>query len=292
MAVINDEERANDMKENLSVAQLKNKCVDLKKNAISMIYKAQSGHPGGSLSIADFVTACYWHAMDVDPQNPRWVDRDRFVLSKGHTCPAQYAALAMKGYFDMSVLDTLRQEGSILQGHPDMKKCPGIDISTGSLGQGFACAAGMALAAKLDGKDYNVFCAIGDGECNEGEIWEAAGTAYKYKLDNLVAFIDWNNLQLDGTCEEIMPPVDLAKKFEAFGFQVWQIDGNDMEQVVKALDEALTAKNGLPKCIVGKTVKGKGVSYMENQCGWHGVAPNAEQYRQAIEELNGQYVSC
>ena len=280
------------MKENLSVAQLKNKCVDLKKNAISMIYKAQSGHPGGSLSIADFVTACYWHAMDVDPQNPRWIDRDRFVLSKGHTCPAQYAALAMKGYFDMSVLDTLRQEGSILQGHPDMKKCPGIDISTGSLGQGFACAAGMALAAKLDGKDYNVFCAIGDGECNEGEIWEAAGTAYKYKLDNLVAFIDCNNLQLDGTCEEIMPPVDLAKKFEAFGFQVWQIDGNDMEQVVKALDEALTAKNGLPKCIVGKTVKGKGVSYMENQCGWHGVAPNAEQYRQAIEELNGQYVSC
>ena len=256
------------MKENLSVAQLKNKCVDLKKNAISMIYKAQSGHPGGSLSIADFVTACYWHAMDVDPQNPRWVDRDRFVLSKGHTCPAQYAALAMKGYFDMSVLDTLRQEGSILQGHPDMKKCPGIDISTGSLGQGFACAAGMALAAKLD------------------------GTAYKYKLDNLVAFIDWNNLQLDGTCEEIMPPVDLAKKFEAFGFQVWQIDGNDMEQVVKALDEALAAKNGLPKCIVGKTVKGKGVSYMENQCGWHGVAPNAEQYRQAMEELDGQYVSC
>ena len=280
------------MKENLSVAQLKNKCVDLKKNAISMIYKAQSGHPGGSLSIADFVTACYWHAMDVDPQNPRWVDRDRFVLSKGHTCPAQYAALAMKGYFDMSVLDTLRQEGSILQGHPDMKKCPGIDISTGSLGQGFACAAGMALAAKLDGKDYHVFCAIGDGECNEGEIWEATGTAYKYRLDNLIAFIDWNNLQLDGTCEEIMPPVDLARKFEAFGFQVWQIDGNDMEQVVHALDEAMAAKNGLPKCIVGKTVKGKGVSYMENQCGWHGVAPNAEQYRQAIEELNGQYVSC
>lgn len=280
------------MKDNLSVAQLKNKCVDLKKNAISMIYKAQSGHPGGSLSIADFVTACYWHAMDVDPQNPRWIDRDRFVLSKGHTCPAQYAALAMKGYFDMSVLDTLRQEGSILQGHPDMKKCPGIDISTGSLGQGFACAAGMALAAKLDSKDYNVFCAIGDGECNEGEIWEAAGTSYKYKLDNLIAFIDWNNLQLDGTCEEIMPPVDLAKKFEAFGFQVWQIDGNDMEQVVKALDEAMAAKNGLPKCIVGKTVKGKGVSYMENQCGWHGVAPNAEQYRQAMEELDGQYVNC
>lgn len=280
------------MRDDLNITQLQNKCVDLKKNVISMIYKAQSGHPGGSLSIAEFVTACYWHAMDVDPKNPRWEDRDRFVLSKGHTCPAQYAALAMKGFFDMSVLDTLRKEGSILQGHPDMKKCPGIDISTGSLGQGFACATGMAIAAKLDGKKYRVFCAIGDGECNEGEIWEAAGTAYKYKLDNLIAFVDWNNLQLDGTCEEIMPPVDLAKKFEAFGFEVWQIDGNDMAAVVKALDEAMAAENGLPKCIVGKTVKGKGVSYMENQCSWHGTAPNEEQYKQAMAELDKEYVRC
>ena len=274
------------------ILALKKRAAQLRKVALTMIYEAQSGHPGGSLSAADFVAALYFSEMRIDPKNPKWEDRDRFVLSKGHVCPIQYAALGVLGYFPEEQLHTLRKEGSILQGHPDMKKCPGIDISTGSLGQGFACAAGMALAAKLDGKDYNVFCAIGDGECNEGEIWEAAGTAYKYKLDNLVAFIDWNNLQLDGTCEEIMPPVDLAKKFEAFGFQVWQIDGNDMEQVVKALDEALTAKNGLPKCIVGKTVKGKGVSYMENQCGWHGVAPNAEQYRQAIEELNGQYVSC
>lgn len=280
------------MRDDLNITQLQNKCVDLKKNVISMIYKAQSGHPGGSLSIAEFVTACYWHAMDVDPKNPRWEDRDRFVLSKGHTCPAQYAALAMKGFFDMSVLDTLRKEGSILQGHPDMKKCPGIDISTGSLGQGFACATGMAIAAKLDGKKYRVFCAIGDGECNEGEIWEAAGTAHKYKLDNLIAFVDWNNLQLDGTCEEIMPPVDLAKKFEAFGFEVWQIDGNDMAAVVKALDEAMAAENGLPKCIVGKTVKGKGVSYMENQCSWHGTAPNEEQYKQAMAELDKEYVRC
>lgn len=280
------------MRDDLNITQLQNKCVDLKKNVISMIYKAQSGHPGGSLSIAEFVTACYWHAMDVDPRNPRWEDRDRFVLSKGHTCPAQYAALAMKGFFDMSVLDTLRKEGSILQGHPDMKKCPGIDISTGSLGQGFACATGMAIAAKLDGKKYRVFCAIGDGECNEGEIWEAAGTAHKYKLDNLIAFVDWNNLQLDGTCEEIMPPVDLAKKFEAFGFEVWQIDGNDMAAVVKALDEAMAAENGLPKCIVGKTVKGKGVSYMENQCSWHGTAPNEEQYKQAMAELDKEYVRC
>ena len=280
------------MRDDLNITQLQNKCVDLKKNVISMIYKAQSGHPGGSLSIAEFVTACYWHAMDVDPKNPRWEDRDRFVLSKGHTCPAQYAALAMKGFFDMSVLDTLRKEGSILQGHPDMKKCPGIDISTGSLGQGFACATGMAIAAKIDGKKYRVFCAIGDGECNEGEIWEAAGTAHKYKLDNLIAFVDWNNLQLDGTCEEIMPPVDLTKKFEAFGFEVWQIDGNDMAAVVKALDEAMAAENGLPKCIVGKTVKGKGVSYMENQCSWHGTAPNEEQYKQAMAELDKEYVRC
>lgn len=275
-----------------NIAALKKTANELRRNIITMIYEAQSGHPGGSLSIADFVTACYWHAMNVDPANPRWSERDRFVLSKGHTCPAQYAALAMKGFFDMSVLSTLRKEGSILQGHPDMKKCPGIDISTGSLGQGFACAVGMALAAKLDGKKYRVFCAIGDGECNEGEIWEAAGTAYKYKLDNVIAFVDWNNLQLDGTCEEIMPPIDLAKKFEAFGFEVWRIDGNDMEQVVRALDEAMAANNGLPKCIIGKTVKGKGVSYMENQCSWHGTAPNDEQYKQAMAELDRACGAC
>ena len=275
-----------------NIAALKKTANELRRNIITMIYEAQSGHPGGSLSIADFITACYWHAMNVDPANPRWSERDRFVLSKGHTCPAQYAALAMKGFFDMSVLSTLRKEGSILQGHPDMKKCPGIDISTGSLGQGFACAVGMALAAKLDGKKYRVFCAIGDGECNEGEIWEAAGTAYKYKLDNIIAFVDWNNLQLDGTCEEIMPPIDLAKKFEAFGFEVWRIDGNDMEQVVRALDEAMAANNGLPKCIIGKTVKGKGISYMENQCSWHGTAPNEEQYRQAMAELDRACDAC
>ena len=275
-----------------NIAALKKTANELRRNIITMIYEAQSGHPGGSLSIADFITACYWHAMNVDPAKPRWSERDRFVLSKGHTCPAQYAALAMKGFFDMSVLSTLRKEGSILQGHPDMKKCPGIDISTGSLGQGFACAVGMALAAKLDGKKYRVFCAIGDGECNEGEIWEAAGTAYKYKLDNVIAFVDWNNLQLDGTCEEIMPPIDLAKKFEAFGFEVWRIDGNDMEQVVRALDEAMAANNGLPKCIIGKTVKGKGVSYMENQCSWHGTAPNNEQYKQAMAELDRACDAC
>ena len=278
------------MKDSLTIPELKNKCVDLRKNIIDMIYKAQSGHPGGSLSVAEFVTACYWHAMDVDPENPRWPDRDRFVLSKGHVCPAQYAALAMKGFFPMQVLGTLRKEGSPLQGHPSMNKCPGIDISTGSLGQGLACAAGMAIAAKLDGKSYRVFCALGDGETNEGEIWEACGTAHKYKLDNLVVFVDWNNLQLDGTCDEIMPLVDLAKKFEAFGFEVASCDGNDMQQLVQVMDQLLASKNGLPKCIVGKTVKGKGVSFMENQVGWHGVAPNDDQYRQAMEELNALYV--
>ena len=278
------------MKETLTITELKNKCIDLKKHVVSMIWKAQSGHPGGSLSVAEFVTACYWHAMDVDPKNPRWEDRDRFVLSKGHTCPAQYAALAMKGFFPVEVLDTLRKEGSPLQGHPSMNKCPGIDISTGSLGQGLACAVGMALAAKLDKKTYNVFCAVGDGETNEGEIWEACGTAHKYGLDNLIVFVDWNNLQLDGTCEEIMPLLDLKKKFEAFGFEAVEINGNDMGEMVEALDALMASKNGLPKVIIGKTVKGKGVSYMENQVGWHGVAPNDAEYRQAMAELDAQYV--
>ena len=273
------------MKEAFSVAQLQNICVDLKKNVISMIYKAQSGHPGGSLSVAEFVTACYFREMNVDPENPKLTDRDRFVLSKGHVCPAQYAALAMKGFFPMKTLDTLRKEGSILQGHPDMKKCPGIDISTGSLGQGLACGVGMALAAKLDKKSYRVFVAVGDGECNEGEIWEACQTAYKYQLDNLIVFVDYNNLQLDGTCDEIMPPIDLAAKFRAFGFDVYEIDGNNMEQMVAALDLAAVTKNGKPKCVFGHTVKGKGVSYMENVVAWHGLAPNDEEYAQAMKEL-------
>ena len=269
---------------------LKNKATELRIRVIDMIWKARSGHPGGSLSVADFMTACYFRYMNVRPEEPRWPDRDRFVLSKGHVCPAQYAALAMRGFFPMEVLDTLRKEGSPLQGHPSMTKCPGIDISTGSLGQGLACGVGMALAAKLDRKDYRVFCAVGDGECNEGEIWEACGTAHKYKLDNLVVFVDWNNLQLDGTCEEIMPPISLARKFEAFGFEVYECDGNDMEALCEVMDKALAAKNGLPKCIVGKTVKGKGVSYMENVCSWHGTAPNDEQHAQAIEELNALYI--
>lgn len=269
---------------------LKDKATELRIRVIDMIWKAQSGHPGGSLSVADFVTACYFRFMKVDPKNPRWEDRDRFVLSKGHVCPAQYAALAMKGFFPMEVLDTLRKEGSMLQGHPSMNKCPGIDISTGSLGQGFACGVGMAMAGKMDGKDYRVYVAVGDGECQEGEIWEAAQTAHKYKLDNLVVFVDNNGLQLDGTTDEVMPNIDLGKKFAAFGFDTYEIDGNDMEQVVAALELARVVKNGKPKCIFAHTVKGKGVSYMENQVGWHGVAPNDEEYKQAIEELKALYI--
>lgn len=250
-----------------------------------MIYEAQSGHLGGSLSAADLVAALYFSEMKVDPKNPKWPDRDRFVLSKGHACPIQYAALAELGFFDKSVLSTLRKEGSILQGHPDMKKCPGIDISTGSLGQGFACGAGMALAAKLDGKDYRVFVVIGDGESQEGEIWEAAQVCNKYKLDNIVVFCDYNNLQLDGTCDEVMPVLDLAKKFESFGIECMTIDGNDMEQIVDALDKLCASKNGKPKFILGNTVKGKGVSFMENRGDWHGKAPNSEEYKAAMAEL-------
>jgi len=275
---------------NQEMTALKNKATELRIRVVDMIHKSKSGHPGGALSAAEFTTACYFHFMNVDPENPKWEDRDRFVLSKGHACPVQYAALAMKGFFPLEVLDTLRQEGSILQGHPCMKKCPGIDISTGSLGQGLACAVGMALAAKMDGKDYYVYCAVGDGECQEGEIWEACQTANKYKLDNLIVFVDNNNLQIDGTCDEVMPNIHLGNKFRAFGFDAYEIDGNSMEQVVAAIALAKTVKNGRPKCLFANTVKGKGVSFMENQCGWHGIAPNDAEHKQAMEELNALYI--
>lgn len=270
--------------ENVSVKELEKTAREVRRRIIDMIYKAQSGHPGGSLSAADFTTACYFREMKVDPKNPRWEDRDRFVLSKGHVCPVQYAALAMKGFFPLSTLDTLRKEGSPLQGHPSSTHCPGIDISTGSLGQGFACAAGMALAGKKLGKEYRVFAVLGDGECDEGEIWEAAQLGCKYKLDNLVAFVDYNNLQLDGTCDEVMP-LQIGKRFEAFGWEVYEIDGNNMREIVDTLDKIRAAQNGVPKCIYAHTVKGKGVSYMENVCGWHGQAPNQAEYEQAMKEL-------
>lgn len=271
----------------MELRALKVRANELRRKVVKMIYEAQSGHPGGSLSAADFVTALYFREMKIDPKDPKWPERDRFILSKGHVCPIQYAALATLGYFDESVLHTLRKEGSILQGHPDMKKCPGIDISTGSLGQGFACGVGMSIAAKRDNKDFRVFVVLGDGECQEGEIWEAAQIANKYELDNVVVFVDYNNLQIDGTCDEVMPVLDLAAKFRAFGFETWDIDGNDMGQIVETLDEIRARKNGRPKMILGRTVKGKGVSYMENQCGWHGKAPNEAEYELAMSELDG-----
>lgn len=272
---------------NTSISKLKQIAIELRKSAITMIYEAQSGHPGGSLSAADIVTALYFKEMNIDPANPKWEDRNRFVLSKGHVCPILYAALGKLGYFPKEYLHKLRQEGSILQGHPDMKKCPGIDISTGSLGQGLSCAVGMAIAGKRDNRDYRVFAMVGDGECDEGQIWEAVMAGYKYKLDNLIVFVDNNKLQLDGTCDEIMPNIDLGKRFEAFGYEVFYIDGHNMEEIVATLDKIRASNNNLPKAIIADTIKGRGVSFMENQLGWHGVAPNDEEYKQAMEELDG-----
>ena len=272
---------------NTSISKLKQIAIELRKSAITMIYEAQSGHPGGSLSAADIVTALYFKEMNIDPANPKWEDRDRFVLSKGHVCPILYAALGKLGYFPKEYLHKLRQEGSILQGHPDMKKCPGIDISTGSLGQGLSCAVGMAIAGKRDNRDYRVFAMLGDGECDEGQIWEALMEAPHYKLDNLIVFVDNNKLQLDGTCDEIMPNIDLGKRFEAFGYEVFYIDGHNMEEIVATLDKIRASHNNLPKAIIADTIKGRGVSFMENQLGWHGVAPNDEEYKQAMEELDG-----
>ncbi len=267
------------------IAMLKERAKQLRKTAVTMIYEAQSGHPGGSLSAADMVAALYFSEMHIDPQNPNWADRDRFVLSKGHVCPILYSALGILGYFPESVLHTLRQEGSMLQGHPSMVKCPGIDISTGSLGQGAACAVGMALAGKRDGKDYRVFTMVGDGEINEGIVWEAMMCANKYKLDNYIMLFDNNCLQLDGTTDQIMPGLDMSKKAADFGFDVYEIDGHDMEQILNTFDKIRAAKNGKPKFINAHTVKGKGVDYMENSLDWHGKAPNKEQYESAMEQL-------
>ena len=267
------------------IEQLRGKAKEIRKTALTMIYHAQSGHPGGSFSAADIVSALYFKFMNVKPEEPGWQERDRFVLSKGHVCPALYSALLLKGFIDKEEVYHLRKQGSILQGHPDMKRCPGIDISTGSLGQGISCAAGMALAAKRDGKAYMTYTLLGDGECNEGQVWEAAQTANKYRLDNLIVIIDNNRLQNDGSAKEIMPTMDLKKKFEAFGFEAVRIDGHSMEEIVSSISMMKAAKNGKPKCIVCDTVKGKGVSFMENAAAWHGMAPNDEQYKQAMAEL-------
>ena len=268
-------------------AYLKEKAQELRKTALTMIHTAGSGHPGGSLSAADWVTALYFDELKLKPEDPKWADRDRFVLSKGHVCPILYSALALREYFPYDTIYTLRKEGSILQGHPDMKVCPGIDISTGSLGQGLSTAVGMAIAAKRDKRDYRVFAVVGDGEAQEGQIWEAVMTAVKYQLDNLVVFVDNNNLQNDNTCDVVMPTGDLRLKFEAFGCEAHGIDGHKMEEIVDVLDTIRDSKNGMPKVVVGKTVKGRGVSFMENVVMWHGVAPDKEQFEQAVAEVEG-----
>ena len=247
-------------------------------------FNAKSGHPGGSLSIAEDMAYLYWKELNIDPQNPKWEGRDRFVLSKGHAAPALYGALAHRGYFPVERIATLRKSDSILQGHPDMKHIPGVDMSSGSLGQGISCAVGMALAGKLDKADYRVYTILGDGEIGEGQVWEAAMFASAKGLDNLVVIVDNNNLQIDGTIEEVNSPYPIPEKFAAFGFHVIEIDGNDLEQLEAAFAEAKTVL-GKPTCIVQKTLKGKGVSFMENLCSWHGTAPNKEQYDAAMAEL-------
>lgn len=264
---------------------LKAKAKEVRKELIKMVCAANSGHCGGSLSATDIVTALYFHIMRIDPKNPKWQDRDRFILSKGHTCPVLYSTLALRGYFDMSELKTLRAINSILQGHPDMHKTPGLDATTGSLGQGLSLGVGMALGAKLENKDIKIYVLMGDGENNEGQIWEAAECAAKYKLNNLIGIVDMNGLQNDGCTKDIMPMESLADKWRAFGWNVIETDGHDMVQVVDSLEQAGTHKDG-PTAIIAKTVKGKCVSYMENVVEWHGGAPNNEQMCQALLEID------
>jgi len=258
---------------------------EVRKGILTAVHGAKAGHPGGSLSAADIFTYLYFAEMRVDPKNPKDPDRDRFVLSKGHTAPGLYSVLANKGYFPVDDLPTLRHLGSYLQGHPDMKHIPGVDMSSGSLGQGLSAACGMALAGKLDKKDYRVYCLCGDGEIQEGQIWEAAMFAGAKKLDNLCVIVDNNNLQIDGPISEVCSPYPIDEKFKAFNFHVINVeDGNDMDQLKAAFDEAKTVKDK-PTCLVCKTLKGKGVSFMENQVGWHGKAPNDEEYAAAMEDL-------
>ena len=266
------------------INSLKKTAAQIRLDIIEEVHAASSGHPGGSLSIAEIITYLYYVEMNVDPKNPQWADRDRFVLSKGHTAPALYAALAEKGFFDRNELKKLRHIDSFLQGHPDMKGTPGIDMSTGSLGLGISTACGMALAAKIDNKSYRTYTIVGDGESEEGQVWEAAMFAAHYKLDNLCVIIDWNGLQIDGAVTEVMNPTPHDKKLEAFGFHVISIDGHDWNAIEAAFNEAKTVK-GKPTAIIAKTIKGKGVSFMENQVSWHGSAPNDEQYEQAIAEI-------
>ena len=257
---------------------------EIRKGIVTSVHSAKAGHPGGSLSAAEIFTYLYFEELNVDPEDPKKPDRDRFVLSKGHTAPGLYAALAERGFFPKEDLVTLRHTGSYLQGHPDMKCIPGVDMSSGSLGQGISAAVGMAIAAKLSGDDYRVYTLLGDGEIQEGQVWEAAMLAAHRKLDNLVVIVDNNNLQIDGRIDEVNSPYPIDKTFEAFNFHVLNIDGNDFEQIEAAFKEARTVK-GRPTAIIAKTVKGKGVSFMENEASWHGKAPNDEQFKVAMEDL-------
>ena len=257
---------------------------EIRKDIIVSVHSAKAGHPGGSLSAAEIFTYLYFEELNVDPKDPDKADRDRFVLSKGHTAPGLYAALAERGFFPKEDLVTLRHTGSYLQGHPDMKCIPGVDMSSGSLGQGISAAVGMAIAAKMSGDTYRVYTLLGDGEIQEGQVWEAAMLAAHWKLDNLLVIVDNNNLQIDGPVDKVNSPYPIDKKFEAFNFHVINIDGNDFDQIDAAFKEAKTVK-GQPTAIIAKTVKGKGVSYMENQAGWHGKAPNDEEYKIAMEDL-------
>jgi transketolase len=268
----------------LPIEELQEKAKDVRRDILQMIYEAGSGHPGGSLSAADILTVLYFHFMRVDPERPDWPDRDRFILSKGHACPVWYAALVERGFFAREHLHTLRRTNSILQGHAHMLKTPGVDISTGSLGQGLSDGLGMALAGKLLKKDYRVYVLIGDGEVQEGQIWEAAMAGAKWKLDNLTAFLDCNRLQNDGEVASIMPVDPLADKWRAFNWQVMEVDGHDMAQIIDAVHTA-QATRGKPTIIIAHTIKGKGVSFMEDVAEWHGNAPNKEQYEQAIWEI-------
>ena len=266
------------------VKELALQAAKIRKTALEAINAAQSGHVGGSFSVADILTVLYFEKMNIDPKDPRNPDRDRFVLSKGHCTPTMYATLALKGYFPVEDLKTFRNVDSYLSGHVEMTKVPGVDMSAGSLGQGLSAAIGMALAGKVDKKDYRVYAALGDGEIQEGQIWEAAMAAGNYGLDNLTVFVDNNNLQIDGTIEEVMSPYPIDEKFRAFKWNVINIDGHDYAQIAQAIDMAKETK-GKPTMIVARTVKGKGVSFMENKAGWHGKAPNDEEYKIAMEDL-------
>lgn len=269
----------------MNTKELQIKANEVRKGIVTGVHAAKAGHPGGSLSAADIFTYLYFEEMNIDPKDPKKADRDRFVLSKGHTAPGLYSALALRGYFPVEDLKTLRHLGSYLQGHPDMKHIPGVDMSSGSLGQGISAAVGMALSAKLSGDDYRVYTLLGDGEIQEGQVWEAAMFAGFHKLDNLVVIVDNNGLQIDGPVDQVCSPYPIAEKFQAFNFHVIDLkDGNDMEQIAAAFKEAREMK-GMPTAIIAHTVKGKGVSFMENQVGWHGKAPNDEEYAIAMEEL-------